>query len=130
MKDETTKTKSPDDPEHLANITCDQCSHPKTFHRQKKYYCMAEIMYNDPVNNNEPVKAICSCTRFTNAEEDGKKKKEKEDKDKEKEKNKPPPATDVDSPKPNDKSDTKNPKKTSPSEIAPAISPDVGGIII
>lgn len=82
-------TTSPDSPEAtINNIPCDQCGHPKTFHRQKKYYCEANVLYNDPVNNNEPIKAMCSCTGFANAEDDAKKKKDKEQKENAKEKDK------------------------------------------
>lgn len=126
---EKNKTQSPDSPEATVNnIPCDQCGHPKSFHRQKKYYCMAEVLYNDPINNNEPIKAMCSCTNFANAEQDEKKKKDKEqkekDKDKEKEQNVP---KNQEAPKSKDKDKDKTPKPLVPSETEPIANVNTGG---
>lgn len=49
---------------------------------------MAEVIYNDPQNNNEPIKAMCSCTKFVNAQAEAKEKKDREDKENQKEKDK------------------------------------------
>lgn len=60
-------------------VVCDQCGHPKKAHRQNKYYCEADMIQNDPANNNVEIKVMCSCTRYENAEEDKQKEKDKQE---------------------------------------------------
>lgn len=86
-------------------------------------------MYNDPINNNEPIKAMCSCTRFANAEDEAKKVKEKKDKEDQKEKDKEKQQP-IDNPQPKEQKQGKQESKSLVVQQPSTTQQQIGGVLI